>query len=297
LQSQHADSSSCQWLFYIDGAKNVIKASYSSNGRDQGNEYNALLDWVFYQDTMAQFSFRHWQSQTHSSQGPSFDRLVMLLTMPPKKETLQVPSHLLVFSLFVQQLTVWYQLSQPSLSHFKLLGLLSEVCSAIQDVFSPESRGEAYKDQLKLLEWKVSQIIKGDVTECFYANDTPLCLESFQLAVLIYLSRISGTAETHPETTQSRLDRAFAIFAEMEICVREFPLAILGCEARNDLERMTALDLIDRTQTKSPNRSYLGLRNLIQSLWAQDDLAEEQLEYTRKLTAVFSASEVLPALL
>jgi hypothetical protein len=55
------------------------------------------------------------------------------------------------------------------------------------------------------------------------------------------------------------------------------------------------LDLISRTEENTSVRSLRGMKGIIQSLWAQDDLAEHDLGYTDKIKAILSSSEVLPS--
>ncbi|QKX64087.1 uncharacterized protein TRUGW13939_11260 [Talaromyces rugulosus] len=275
---EQAWNSSCQWLFYINGVKNVIKASSPSIEQDTDHEYLALLDWVHYQDTMAHFSLHHWRLRKRPGKDPGFDQLVSLLPKPGVKISLKF--------------------EQPPISHFIFLRLLSEVFSTVQDKSYPTFCGEDYKNRLKLLELNISRVKNDDVSICFYEQDTARCFEVFQLAALIYITRMLGDSgdDDLEETTNSRISAGFAILAKMGTCTRQFPLLVLGCEARSDFDRITILDLIDRTRVKFPSACLVGLRNLIQTLWAQDDLAEEALEYEKKLTAVISSSETLPAL-
>jgi hypothetical protein len=120
-------------------------------------------------------------------------------------------------------------------------------------------------------------------------------LEIFQLALLVYIERASGGSPEKSEKLRTWLNKAFAIFSQLDTWQRQFPLLILGCEARTDEERMVILDLISRTEENTSVRNLRGMQGIIQSLWAQDDLAEQDLGYTDKIKAILSSSKVLPS--
>ncbi|KAL4993353.1 fungal-specific transcription factor domain-containing protein [Aspergillus recurvatus] len=126
--------------------------------------------------------------------------------------------------------------------------------------------------------------------------DTPdPTFELFHLAILVYFNRMTASALEPRLTTQARIQRALTIFATLDSCPRQFPLFIIGCEARTDEERCTILELIDRTEKTASSRSVVILRTLIKAVWVQDDLAgDRELGYREKMTAIVSVSSLLP---
>jgi hypothetical protein len=116
-------------------------------------------------------------------------------------------------------------------------------------------------------------------------------LEIFQLALLVFIERASGGSPGKSEKLRTWLNKAYAIFSQLKTWQRQFPLLILGYEARTDEDRMVILDLISRTEENTSVRSLQGMKGL----WAQDDLAEQDLGYTDKINAILSSSEVLPS--
>lgn len=103
----------------------------------------------------------------------------------------------------------------------------------------------------------------------------------------------------------------------LDSCNLPFVLFILGCEATSEERRRAVLDLIRRTVALSrdgdggldqsmstpsvPSRPLGDVRGLLEAVWAMEDLhanneAGRQLVYEHKLHLVFSASEILPAL-
>ena len=94
---------------------------------------------------------------------------------------------------------------------------------------------------------------------------------------------------------RSRIEKSLLIFSRAATLQRQFPLLILGCEARTDEDRMVVLDLMSRTEKNTGIRNLQCMRGIIQSLWAQDDLAEKEIGYTEKMRAVLSSSGILPS--
>jgi len=180
-----------------------------------------------------------------------------------------------------------------------MLRLASEVFNVISDPIEARSRGVNHKNLLMVLEWKlkkmpVSETPKNPVPSSFFMEDTR-SLELFQLALLIYLERVTGGSPRQSATIRVRIDRAFALFSQTKALHRQFPLLIIGCEARTDEERMAVLDLISRTDDHTGVCSLQRIKRIIQSLWAQDDLTERDLGYADKIKAVCSSNRILPS--
>ena len=161
------------------------------------------------------------------------------------------------------------------------------------------TRRSQNKNLLTILEWKVRRFpacdLLQDATRSSTTIDDSRSQELFQLALLVYLERVAGGTPKESANMRERLKRAFCIFSGMGTMQRQFPLLILGCEARTDEERMVVLDLIARTEEHTSVRSLESVKSIIQSLWAQDDLAEREIDYGDKMTAVVSSSFILPS--
>lgn len=119
-------------------------------------------------------------------------------------------------------------------------------------------------------------------------------IELCQLAALVYIERVAGSFLEDESRTNQSIERAFSIFVRLEACERMFPLLIFACEARNDDQRITILDLIARTQKNSPVRSLDLIKSMIQSIWVQDDLADQEIRYVDRLSITLSSSEGFP---
>lgn len=161
------------------------------------------------------------------------------------------------------------------------------------------SHGPYEEKMVTLLEWRIRRDLVCNATQESHPGsrflDDPDNQELFQLALLVYLERSSNSSFGQSPIMRSRLDRAFTILSQLQSIQRQFPLLILGCEARADNNRMVILNLISRTEEASGGRSLDSLKVIIQSLWAQDDLAEQELGYSDKIEAVVSSSSTLPS--
>lgn len=177
--------------------------------------------------------------------------------------------------------------------------MVSEVFETIWGPSKPSSRNVDDTSLLLILEWRIRQsVVLTEFKEPLPGEWLSECegtLIIYHLALLVYLERASGVTSQASNTLRSRIHRALNIFSHLKTLQRHFPLLIIGCEARGDEERLIVLDLISRTEQKSSVRSLESVKGLIQSLWAQDDLADQDLNYTEKVRAVMSSRASLPA--
>jgi len=177
-----------------------------------------------------------------------------------------------------------------------MLRLVSEVFNMALEPPNGQSQVVDDNNLLTILEWKIRSIpVRDDPLPSEMIAEESRALELFQLALLVYLKRVSGSSLRQSEKMQSMLNRAFTIFSQIKTCQRYFPLVIIGCEATTEHDRIVVLDLISRTEKYSYTRSLQHMKAIIQSLWAQDDLSGGVLGYKDKIKAVLSSSETLPS--
>ena len=168
-----------------------------------------------------------------------------------------------------------------------ILGLLSEICDSVSMDVTPARVSNDQREFLKILDWRIGNIHTTDSTD-----------EMLQLAALIYLSRISGSLLNQPLKIEQRIHRAFSTLSHLRLCERQFPIFIVGCEARTDDQRAIILDLISRTEGNTASRSFGHTKLLLEAIWAQDDLIEGQhegLRYCDKLSSTMSRCKVPPS--
>lgn len=268
------------------------------------------MDWVYYHDVLARFTLRHWEGKAvkTSSRTSSPSRSWALPDFLPSLALGEVnfitydDSNVLTGVCTEKLPNKTCFLTENSTSHpvpstSALLGLLSEVCDAVS--VRPHGKMSTqdlddYKNFLKILDWKIRSIpvpVKGSEI-----SETATIVELYQTAILVYLNRVSGYLLDYSARTQQQIDRAFNLFSQLNSCERQFPVFILGCEARTDDQRATVLDLISRTEKSVSSRSLNHVKILIQAVWAQDDLADRELDYWDKLSTVIGSCTILPSL-
>ncbi|KAI1470390.1 fungal-specific transcription factor domain-containing protein [Daldinia caldariorum] len=265
LCSFEVHQSSCtsgQWLWYLSGVKNLIKAT-GLDKHTHDSDIAMLLDWVYYYDVLARFTLRHWD-----------------------RETVENTS---------AESSIRAEASQAAPSALTMVEMLSEVCDAVST--RPPARSslediDDYKNFLKILDWRIRAIqVKRMAND---TTDAPLVMELYQLATLVYLNRASDNVLNQTSRIQQHIDRAFTLFSQLEYCVRQFPIFVLGCEARRDDQRAAVLDLISRSEKHESSRSFNHVKLLIQAIWAQDDLANGEINYWDKVSYIISRCSILP---
>ena len=149
----------------------------------------------------------------------------------------------------------------------------------------PIDDSKDHQNHLKVLDWRLRKIPVATTVE-----------ELYQLATLIYLDRTSNSLLDQPLKIQQHIDKAFAVFSQLDCCERQFPLFVLGCEARTDEQRAIILDLISRTEANAASRSLSYVNLMLQAIWAQDDLVDEprNLNYADKLGFTMSRCAIPP---
>lgn len=142
------------------------------------------------------------------------------------------------------------------------------------------------REYLKILDWRIRSIPKANAMD-----------EAFELTTLIYFNRIASPFLEQSLRTQQRIDKAFAVVSQLDYSEWQFPVFILGCEARTDNQRAIILDLISRTEATAALRSLKHVKLLLEAIWAQDDLVDGQsrdLSYWNRLSFTMSRCNHLP---
>ncbi|OCK85742.1 hypothetical protein K432DRAFT_286227, partial [Lepidopterella palustris CBS 459.81] len=113
---------------------------------------------------------------------------------------------------------------------------------------------------------------------------------------LIYLDRASKKTPVSIAAFAKTIHDAFAIILNLKTYERTFPLFIVACEARMDVQRLSTLRLLRQTQQQFGIGNILRLQRFIERLWAQEDLdAYREVNYSSKISAVLSSSNSLPS--
>ncbi|KAI1489090.1 fungal-specific transcription factor domain-containing protein [Biscogniauxia mediterranea] len=275
LCSFEVHQSSCtsgQWTGYLGGVKTVLNASYIERLLQLGSDAAVLIDWVHYHDVLARFSLLHWKREGAPE----------LPSIPTDLFCLQTSS-----------------LLPPPI--FSMLSLLSQICDTVSSgAIPPETSDDLddFKGYLGVLDWRIRNLPIPKFTDDSddIPDDATLVMQLYQLALLLYLNRSSDGLIDQPIRTQRDIEKAFAIFPRLSSCKQQFPILVVGCEARTDEHRAAVLDVISRTEKMSSSRSFNYCKRTLQAVWAQDDLAYgNNISYRDKLTSVMSHCVIVPS--
>lgn len=156
------------------------------------------------------------------------------------------------------------------------------------------------KSLLEVLYWRIRSLpIPSSLEDVEQLVDqSTLITQLYQLALLLFLDRtFVGLIEQSPKG-QELVDKAFALLARLDACKVQFPIHIIGMEARNDEQRATVLDLISRTTRNGSSRSLDHCKKILQAVWARDDLAHDgDTSYRGRVTSVLRHFSMLPCFL
>lgn len=184
---------------------------------------------------------------------------------------------------------------------FCMLNLLSQVCDAVSSSAIPLNTSGGvgdYKSFLEVLDWRIRSLSIPQVPDddSRASDDTTLVMQLYQLAILLFLDRCFEDLIDQPVRTQQNIDKAFAILPQLSFCKQQFPIHVIGCEARTDEQRAAVLDVISRTEKMSSSRSLNYCKRILQAVWAQDDLVNGcNIGYREKLSSVISHCSMIPS--
>ena len=181
-----------------------------------------------------------------------------------------------------------------------MLNLLSQVCDTVSSgAIPPGTSGNVddFKNFLEVLDWRIRSLPtgKGPDYKDHLSDDATLVMQLYQLAILLFLNRSFETLIDQPRRMQQHIDKAFAILPRLRSCKQQFPIHVIGCEARTDEQRAIVLDVISRTEMSS-SRSLNYCKRILEAVWAQYDLADgTNIGYRDNLTVVISHCLILPS--
>lgn len=120
--------------------------------------------------------------------------------------------------------------------------------------------------------------------------------ELYRLAGLVYLYRAAEGLPTTAAKVRAVVEPGLELLRSMDVCDRNFPVTIIGCEALGDEERTIVLDLLSRTRARCKAESLVFPERFVKASWAQDDLSPDRdLDYVTKFDAIMSRSNSLPS--
>ncbi|KAK0619547.1 hypothetical protein B0T14DRAFT_431160 [Immersiella caudata] len=258
------------WRWYLGSVKQMIEVTGLDKIQNRGEDLTILLDWVYYNDVHDRFCKQYWHRKSTQKQPPT-----------PPASNVRAPTPIITEN------------SSPGIVLTHLLSEAIEALPAAPPPTAPASDVRKYNEFMKILDWRIRSVVIPDgngKSEC-----DPLVLELYRIAILIYLDRASET-QLHPKSkSQKQIQGAFELISQVKTCDRQFPVFVIGCEARNDEQRAAILDLIARTEKGGSSRVFNHTPLLLQAIWAQEDLAMgEKMDYSGALTSCISVCSIMP---
>ncbi|KAF2677700.1 hypothetical protein K458DRAFT_319268 [Lentithecium fluviatile CBS 122367] len=277
-----ASCSASEWTWYVNGIKEVLYSDIPHRKCTLDVDKNMLMNWVYYHDVMKQFSIRHWKT------GPKGE-IVESMSQP------QILDESSSRKLVSREELICCDAPLPSMPWVPaILKLMSELCDAVPTKPPLQTMSakdlDAYTNRIKILDWRIRNVPIPSPAEKSSAS-----VYLYQLAMLIYLNRVTENILKQASKLQEYIDNAFTILAELETCKPHFPMYVTGWEARTDEQRATFLEMLERTRKDPSSRSLFHVENLVQAGWTQDDLAEEELNYWDKVTTLVSVCSTMPS--
>lgn len=120
-------------------------------------------------------------------------------------------------------------------------------------------------------------------------------MQLYKLSALITLERQSTNFSGQSKELDSWVKTAFQLMQQLPELEQPFPLFIVGCEARSDEDRSVVLELMARTKLMEKSANLQFLAHIMKSVWVQDDLAEEIIDYGLKQRSIFGAMNMVPS--
>ncbi|CAO2647873.1 Nn.00g087950.m01.CDS01 [Neocucurbitaria sp. VM-36] len=279
VEMQQSDQD-CGWVGHICGAKEVIYAVKKMDPTP-GSDEAVIFGWIYYFDTLARFSLRHWRTE-------SIESTALALGFSANGSQLCIMQYIIARDSFAREIPMLSTHAHP------LLLLLTEVFETILYASNPRYHTTEYQQFLKELRSKLENC-DFDSSKKVSQNDSQR-LELIRLASLVYLERVSRNFSGQSAQLESWTKAARSILVRLDTYPCPFALFIFGCESHTDVDRMVLLDLFTRIESKPHIRSLFEVKGLIQSAWIQHDLeVEGTLEYIHKLNLVLSSRESVPS--
>ncbi|KAK9427515.1 fungal-specific transcription factor domain-containing protein [Lipomyces doorenjongii] len=263
------------WFCHLSEAKYLIDNAGVDSQYFQ--RFSGLLGWVEYHMVMSRFSIRHWYINEEPIKG-------IKNSVPVDQGTCQLR-----------------KVKDVSYCSHEILRYLYIIFEMIRQPTDLLYHNDEYENSLRCLESRITNIVPlvpEGISDTMSGLSTAwvATIELFKLAALIYLKRASRNFSGTSPQIDAMVERAYVLLDDLEAFNPAFPLLIIGCEARTDVQRMRILEHIERAMKTSSLRSLHGLQNILQQIWVQDDLAVDyELDYLNRLDAVITSYRIMPS--
>ncbi|KAF2647585.1 hypothetical protein K491DRAFT_784641 [Lophiostoma macrostomum CBS 122681] len=269
------------WVVFMCAVKRIINTSPAIQKLVR-DEYSVFLDWIYYHESLGEFTVRHWAVPYV---GCGFAPIVRSPRAIEGRES--EAQNNIGCPIDVLQLVV----------HTCRRAMVTE---SLKNDYAPSITDYANAG-MQALEENISKAV-GDYGPVNVLAATPMDRNTMvsdlhRLACLIYVNRafhrVSGIEFRHRRLVREGI----MLLAEMVTCQNAWPLFIIGCEAVDDGQRLAILDVFENTRQDRRRRSghIEFVQHMVESVWKQQDLnVEKQVDYLTILNAVIGGIPFMP---
>ncbi|KAM0254901.1 hypothetical protein ACHAQJ_006338 [Trichoderma viride] len=128
------------------------------------------------------------------------------------------------------------------------------------------------------------------------SKDRDKTTELYRIGALIYLNRGALGYSGHELRHRNLVNKGLDILCGKLTYIPPWPVFMIACEATDDSQRMTALEILTKAGEEPRSYNMRLLRLLVEACWNQDDLhdEEEALDYHSKLRVVIQTAPYVP---
>ncbi|KAH8691551.1 fungal-specific transcription factor domain-containing protein [Talaromyces proteolyticus] len=244
------DETDGNWYSHLDGAKAMFyHLSAMSGGKLR---YQFLYTWLIYHEVLGAFSqpLQHIQHKTSSIDlltDVNFDKTAVIGSLGCSLEVLEA-IHCL------NKIRCAIMAGPPEITEALILERrLVSLTQCVDPIDSPPSQNVGAEERPKVL----------------------LTAELYRIAALLYHHRVHAYYLDRCKERNFYLKQAFQILCQLPICTSPWPLFVIASEAESDDQRLVILRILDRMDEARKIGNIFVLRDIIQSLWKQQDLAAD----------------------
>ncbi|KAK1249244.1 hypothetical protein MKX07_002760 [Trichoderma sp. CBMAI-0711] len=268
----HISNTTKDWAEYLCGAKQIVSTGVLA--REVHIDVSLLFDWVSYHETFARFGLVYWKPAVAL-------RGLRFCAMSPETAQVFVPRNDFVCDRDV-------------------LGYTSSIFSSL----TPRIKDNSHLSHLETQElYALEAKLRGGLMDFNPLNTSPdeapkerdRITELYRLAALIYLNRAALGYSGEELRHRNLVNRGLDILCGKLTSTPPWPVFMIACEARDDAQRMTALEILNRAGEEPRSFNMRLIRQLVEACWNQDDLHDDEpLDYHTKLRIAIRAAPYVP---
>ncbi|KAL9564232.1 hypothetical protein ACKAV7_011423 [Fusarium commune] len=232
------------WHIHLNGAKEIIRRQHFTN--TPGSNSDFLLTWWLYHDVLAAFNHPSWR--LNESPGS---------VSTPALYTFSGDNSLIVGSLGCS---------------VEVLEIIDEInMMRLHSAHDCLSTSTLQRCDLAMKLFNLRQLLSPlECSDSLRSHRILAIAELYRLATLLYLQRVHPIAEddfTRPVYVQ----QALGVLKNLGVATSPWPVFVIACEV-DEQDRVSILHTLDRMDSVRSIGNIKVLRDVIESIWKQQDL-------------------------